>query len=73
MFTLEGFQGPGRGLVRAEVTQALVKDAHGNPVVLVVEHGGALQVSVAGDEDFPEAVRRLGFTLDVRPLRGPGG
>jgi hypothetical protein len=68
MLTVEGFRRPGRGVFRHPAAEVVVRDPHGNVVAIVMWHGGEALVTVAGDDDFEEAVRALGQVLTVKDI-----
>lgn len=72
MLTVQGSAGPGRGVFSHQATQLVVRDAAGNPVVVVIEHGGTVCVYCAGDADFDEVARLLKTEIDVRPVTPRG-
>ena len=50
---------------RAPASRVVVYDANENPVALVVEYGGQLIHSKAGDSDFNQVLRNLGIDKTV--------
>lgn len=61
--------GLAKDVIQATVTQLLVKDANGTPIAVFVEHGGAVLVSVSGDDDFEQVVADMGLEVTVVPVR----
>lgn len=68
MLRVKGFERPGVGGFDLPAGQLVVLDPLGNPVVLAVEHGGGVLVSVAGDDDFEQACRAAGYKVRTRGL-----
>lgn len=58
---VETFAEGGRGAASVEATRVVIRDAHGNPIMVAVEHGpGQIFCAHSADEDFEPLLAALG-------------